>query len=60
MVLCSAIRFTLARNRKEFIIAGNNATIATNSTPPTIAIAAYIAPQARVPESPGNILLGYL
>ena len=31
-----------------------------NSTPPTIAIAPYIAPIVNVPESPGNTFEGYL
>jgi hypothetical protein len=58
--LCSTIFLTLARKRKEFITAGNKAITAINSELPAIAIDPYIAPINKVPESPGNILLGNL
>src|ERR1044072_9377997 len=58
--LCSTILFTLERKRNELNIAGNNAIIAISSDLPAIAIAPYIAPNNKVPESPGKILLGNL
>jgi len=60
ILLCSTNPLTLVRKKKEFKIAGRIAITATISTPPTIAIAPYIAPSAKVPESPGNILDGNL
>src|ERR687898_300980 len=58
--LCSTTLFTLERNRNELNIAGSNAIIAISSDLPVMAIAPYIAPNNKVPESPGNILLGNL
>src|SRR5215510_2015511 len=58
--LCSTIFFTLERNKKEFITAGNNAMTPIISELPAIDSAPYIAPSNNVPESPGKILLGNL
>ena len=58
--LCSTIFLTLLKNKNEFIIAGSNAIMAMISDLDAIAKAPYIAPITRAPESPGNILLGYL
>jgi enamine deaminase RidA (YjgF/YER057c/UK114 family) len=58
--LCSTTFFTLERNRNEFMTAGSNAITPIISELPAMAIAPYNAPSNNVPESPGNILLGYL
>lgn len=58
--LCSTILLTLERNRKEFITAGSRAITPMISELPAIATDPYIAPSNNVPESPGNILLGFL
>ena len=58
--LCSTTRFTLDKNKNELITAGRSAIAAIISTPPTIAITPYIAPNVNAPESPGKILLGIL
>ena len=57
---CSTIFLTLDKNKNELIIAGSIAIAAITSTPPTIAIAPYAAPNVIAPESPGNTLLGNL
>ncbi len=56
--LCSTTLLTLERNKNELKIARSNAIIAISSDFPIIAIAPYIDPSIRVPESPGKILLG--
>jgi hypothetical protein len=58
--LCSTILLTLERNRKEFMTAGRRAMTPMISELPAIATDPYIAPSTRVPESPGNIRLGFL
>lgn len=58
--LCSTILFILERKRNEFMTAGNSAITAMISDLPAMAIAPSIVPINNVPESPGNILLGYL
>ena len=58
--LCSINFFTLEMTKKELRIAGNNATIPTISTPPTIAIEQKIAPKVKLPVSPGKIFEGNL
>src|SRR5574338_528321 len=58
--LCSTMRLTLDKNKKELITAGKSAIAATISALPRIAITPYIAPRVKAPESPGNILLGNL
>lgn len=58
--LCSTIFFILERKRNEFMTAGNNAITAMISELPAMDIAPSIVPINNVPESPGNILLGYL
>ena len=56
----SMMRFVPDKNKNEFTTAGNMATAAIISTPPTIAIAPYAAPKASAPESPGKIRDGTL
>ena len=58
--LCSTVFFILGRQREEFMTAGNNAITAMISELPAMDIAPSIVPINNVPESPGNILLGYL
>ena len=58
--LYSMMRFVADKNKNEFTTAGNMATAAIISTPPTMAIAPYAAPNARAPESPGKIRHGIL
>jgi hypothetical protein len=51
---------TLLRNKNEFITDGSKAMTPIISELPAIARAPYIDPINKVPESPGNILLGNL